>query len=109
MTRTDEQIAFVGAGGDGADRVPRTRRRWRAPSRLHRPRADHRETRGGVRGVHRHQTGDTEARLWLAADDSAALRAVAAIVRPRRRRASTSGNPAALARARARRGVMEPA
>ena len=55
---------------------------------------------GAVPGVHRGQMGDREARLWFAADDPEALAAVAKIIRVRVRRASSTGNPAALARAR---------
>ena len=55
-----------------------------------------------VPGVTRVQIGDAEARLAFAADDAAALRAVAKIISVRRRRAPTAANLAALARARAR-------
>ena len=54
-----------------------------------------------VPGVHRGQVGVGEARLWFASDDDMTLEAVARIIRPRVRRASSTGNPAALVRARA--------
>ena len=54
-----------------------------------------------VPGLHRQQVGDDEARLWFAPGDTAALEAVAAIIRPRIRRPPSTGNPHALARARA--------
>jgi hypothetical protein len=57
-------------------------------------------------GVHHGQMGDNEARLWFAPDDAAALAAVARIIRPRVRRSPTSGNPAALARARAEKSAV---
>jgi hypothetical protein len=60
-------------------------------------------------GVHRGQMGDSEARLWFAPDDASALAAVARIIRPRTRRAPSTGNPAALARLRAARSSGTPA
>lgn len=56
-----------------------------------------------VPGVKRVQIGDAEARLALAAGDTAALRAVAKIISVRRRRAPTGGNLAVLTRARAQK------
>ena len=55
-----------------------------------------------VTGVTRVQIGDAEARLAFAAEDAAALRAVAKIISARRRRTPTAENLAALARGRAR-------
>jgi hypothetical protein len=63
-----------------------------------------------VPGVHRGQIGSGEARLWFASHDHITLAAVARIIRPRVRRSSSTGNSAALARARAvGRGGAEPA
>jgi hypothetical protein len=58
-----------------------------------------------VPGVHHAQMGDGEARLWFAPDDASALAAVARIIRPRMRRAPSTGNPAALARLRAAKDI----
>ena len=59
-----------------------------------------------IPGVRRHQTGEREARLRFPADDPACLRAICDLIRVRRRRPPTAGNPAALARARAGGRVM---
>jgi hypothetical protein len=58
-----------------------------------------------IPGVHRHQVGNGEARLWLAAGDVDALRAVARIVRTRLRRAGSAAGAAALERARVARAT----
>jgi len=66
--------------------------RWRLISRLL-----------AVPGVHRWQTGDREAAVWLAAEDTEAIRAVAQLLRPKVRRAPETGRSAeALAAARPR-------
>jgi hypothetical protein len=76
----------------GAARIWAYTDRPRLIARLHR-----------IPGVHRRQTGDREAEAWVAAEDGAAVRAVAALLKTRRRRASSSGNAAELAKARAQR------
>jgi hypothetical protein len=54
-------------------------------------------------GVHRWQTGDAEAAVWIAAEDVAALRMVARLLRIRVRRAPETGRSAlALAEIRPR-------
>jgi hypothetical protein len=56
-----------------------------------------------IPGVHRWQIGDREAAVWMAADDSEAIRAVAGLLRVRVRRAPETGRSAeALAAARPR-------
>jgi len=53
-----------------------------------------------VPGVHRWQTGDDEAAAWIAAADVDTIRTVAGLLRTRIRREASTGNAAALARAR---------
>lgn len=53
-----------------------------------------------IPGVHKHQMGDTEARLWFPAHDAACLREVCRTIRARVRRTGGPGNPDALRRAR---------
>ncbi len=54
-------------------------------------------------GVHRWQTGDDEAAVWIAAEDVAAIRTVAGLLRTRVRRAPETGRSAvALAEIRPR-------
>lgn len=53
-----------------------------------------------IPGVHKHQMGDSEARLWFGAHDVACLREVCRTIRARARRAGGPGNPDALRRAR---------
>jgi len=56
-----------------------------------------------VPGAHRWQTGDDEAAVWIAAEDIAALRTVAGLLRARARRAPETGRSAlALAEIRPR-------
>jgi hypothetical protein len=59
-------------------------------------------------GVHRWQTGDQEAAVWIAAEDTLALEAVAALLQTRIRRPATAGNLAALAQVNARRKALVP-
>jgi hypothetical protein len=59
-----------------------------------------------VDGAHPTQIGDTEAACWMAADDVPAIKAVAALLRTRIRRAPETGRSAeALAEARPRRAI----
>jgi hypothetical protein len=47
-----------------------------------------------IPGVHRCQIGDTEAAVWIAAEDAEAIRAVARLLRTRVRRAPETGRSA---------------
>jgi hypothetical protein len=60
-----------------------------------------------IPGVHRWQTGDTEAAAWIRAADAVTIRAVAALLKTRRRHPPSPGNPAVLARAREQRAQAQ--
>lgn len=86
------QLEYLGCERDGHERLYVFTGRPRLIARL-----------AAIPGVHSHQIGDGEARLWFAASNAVALRSVAQAIRTRVRRTGSTASVAALARARAAR------